>query len=107
MSKWYGKIGYINSKETEPGIYEDAVIEKDHFGELTADRRNRSGSNEINNEVTLSNNLSILATSYDMENYSYMAYATILGVKWKISSIEIEYPRLKLTIGGRYNEVTT
>ena len=32
------------------------------------------------------------------------AEVTEMGAKWKITDVEVQYPRLLLTIGGLYNE---
>ena len=42
-----------------------------------------------------------------LSNQKRMAYAEIMGTKWKISEVEVQYPRLILTIGGVWNGDTT
>ena len=37
------------------------------------------------------------------ENFRTIAYVEYMGVKWKIASAEIQYPRLILNVGGEYN----
>lgn len=103
MSKWYGKIGYATTEETEPGLWETKITERPYYGEMTSDRRNRQTSNKVNDDVNLSAVISIVADPYAYQNCSYMAYAEIMGAKWKITSIEPQHPRLALTIGGIYN----
>ena len=41
MAKWYGKIGYAVTEMTEPGIWEEKVVERDYYGDMTSDRRKR------------------------------------------------------------------
>ena len=36
-----------------------------------------------------------------------MRYVEFLGVKWKIESVEVQYPRLILSIGGEWHEQTS
>ena len=97
MSKWFGKIGYAvtNETETEPGLWDDTILEREYYGDMTYDRRKRQTSG------------SIIADPFAIENCSYMAYAEIMGTKWKISEVEVQYPRLILTIGGVWNGDTT
>lgn len=105
MAKWYGKIGYELTAETEPGFWEPKIVERDTYGDLTSDRRRRQSNSEgVNDDLNLANVLSIIADPFANENCSHMAYAEIMGTKWKITSIEIQFPRLVLTIGGVYNE---
>lgn len=103
MSKWFGKIGYAVTGETEPGVWEDTIVVRDYYGDLTSDRRKRQSSGNINNDINLANVISIIADPFAIENCSHMAYAEIMGAKWKITEVEVQYPRLILTIGGVYN----
>ena len=103
MSKWFGKIGYAIQKESEPGIWEDKIVERDYYGDLLTDNRKRQSNNNVLDEITLSNMVSIIADPFAYNNCSCMAYAEIMGARWKISEIEVKPPRLNLTIGGVYN----
>ena len=103
MSKWFGKIGYAIQKETEPGIWEDKIVERDYYGDLLTDNRKRQTNNNVLDEITLSNMVSIIADPFAYNNCSCIAYAEIMGARWKISEVEVKPPRLNLTIGGVYN----
>lgn len=103
MSKWFGKIGYAIQKELEPGIWEDEIVERDYYGDLLTDNRKRQTNNNVIDEITLSNMVSIIADPFAYNNCSCMAYAEIMGARWKISEVEVKPPRLNLTIGGVYN----
>lgn len=103
MSKWFGKIGYAIQKESEPGIWEEEIIERDYYGDLLTDNRKRQSNNNVLDEITLSNMVSIIADPFAYNNCSCMAYAEIMGARWKISEVEVKPPRLNLTIGGVYN----
>ena len=39
MSKWCGKIGLVQTVETEPSIFEEKVTEHDCYGELLKNTR--------------------------------------------------------------------
>lgn len=103
MSKWFGKIGYAVTGETDPGVWEDTIIEKNYYGDLISDKRKRQSSGNVNDNINLANVISIIADPFVIENYSHMVYAEIMGVKWKITEVEVQYPKLILTIGGVYN----
>lgn len=103
MSKWYGKIGYAISAETEPGIWENTIVERKYFGDMISDRRKRQNSGEVNDNINLANVISIIADPFAYQNCSNMAYVEIMGSKWKITDIEVQSPRLLLTVGGVYN----
>ena len=103
MGKWFGKIGYSISEETEPGVWEPTIVEREYYGDVTSNRINRQNSGEVNDRINLANVISIVADPFAYQNCSKMAYAEIMGAKWKITDIKIQHPRLILTIGGVYN----
>lgn len=103
MAKWFGKIGYAITNETEPGLWESTIVEHSYYGDITSNRWKRQNSGEVNDNINLSNVISIVADPFAYQNCSNMAYVEIMGAKWNISDIEIQHPRLILTIGGVYN----
>lgn len=102
MAKWFGKVGYSITEETEPGIWEETIVEREYFGDVTSDRRKRQNSGEVNDNINLANVISIVADPFAYQNCSNMAYVEIMGSKWKISDVEVQRPRLILTVGGVY-----
>lgn len=103
MAKWYGMIGYADNVEVEPGIWEDSIVEKPYFGDLTRNTRKLQSSGEINDNINLANEISIVADPYAIDNFYKMRYAEFKGVKWKVTDVEVQYPRLILSIGGVWN----
>ena len=104
MAKWSGKIGFTKTVETEPGLWEPTVVEKPYFGDKTSDRWRRQNSDKVNDALTLSITVSVIADSFANDNLGYMTYITDRGHKWKIEDVDnTQFPRLILTIGGIYN----
>lgn len=105
MAKWSGTIGYIKIEEIEKGVWaEGDVIERIHFGDMISDRnKSQQSSYSTNNNISLMNKISIIIDSFAMENFHCIRYATIRGIKWNITDVEVQYPRLILTTGGVYN----
>lgn len=103
MAKFYGSIGYVETVETTPGVWKEVITEKPCYGDLIKSSRNLSSSGEINDDVTLSNNVSIISDPYTVNNIANMRYITFRGTKWKITSVDIDYPRLTLVTGGVYH----
>ena len=104
MAKFSGKIGYISTVETEPGIWEEKAIEKQYYGDLVKNTSRFTVSNSTNDDITISNNISIVADQYACHNYMHMRYVVFMNSKWKISNAELAYPRIILTLGGQYHE---
>lgn len=104
MAKWCGKIGYNSTVEIEPGLWEAAVVERVAYGDLISNRwRRQQSSEKVNDDINLSNSISIIADPYTNQHCAEMAYVEFMGAKWKITDVEVQYPRLILTIGGVYN----
>lgn len=104
MAKFYGVIGFAKTEQTTPGVWEHVVTEKEYFGELIRNVRNLQTNSEIHDNINIANEISILSDPYANENFHSMLYIVYMGSKWKIIKVEVQYPRLVLTIGGVYNE---
>ena len=103
MAKFYGKIGYANTVETKPGVYEEQIVERSYYGDLIRNSRRVQSADQVNDDINISNEISIVADPYATNNFHTMRYAVFMGTKWKISNVEVSYPRLILTLGGVYN----
>ena len=103
MAKWYGVIGYANTVEVEPGIWDEKVTERPYYGELIRNTRRLQTTDKVNDDLTISNQISIVSDPYAINNFHAMKYAVLWGTKWKITSVEVQYPRLVLEVGGVYN----
>lgn len=107
MAKIHGVIGYAETVETEPGFYEEVISDKPYYGELIRNTRLLQGSGGVNDNVNIANQVSIVADPYANYHIHEMRYIEFLGAKWKITNVEVQYPRLILSVGGLYNEQTT
>ena len=105
MAKWYGTIGYADeSIQTSPGEWDDNIIERKYSGDILRSISRWSTSPEsTNDDLNISNQISILADPFARDKFHSMKYIVVMGTKWKITSVEVLYPRLILTIGGVYN----
>ena len=103
MAKFCGKIGFVKTVETEPGVWDEEVIEREYYGDLINPRSRFQTSSGVNDDVVISNTISIIADPFANENFQYMKYVVLMGAKCKISDMELHYPRISLTVGGLYN----
>lgn len=103
MAKFFGAIGYAVTSETAPGVYEEQIIEREYFGDVNRNIRKLENSEYLNDDINVSNEISIVSDPFANENFYSMRYAEFMGTKWKITSVEVKYPRLILTLGGVYN----
>lgn len=107
MAKFYGKIGFAEQVETKPGVWKPQIIDRNYYGDLIRNTRRLEGSDQVNDNINIANEISIIADPYAKENFHKMKYVEFMGAKWKVSSVEVQYPRLILTLGGVYNGPST
>ncbi len=103
MAKYSGNIGFAITEESAPGVWTEQIVERHYYGDVTRNRTQIQTNTNVNGNITFSNVISILADPFAHEHFYSMRYITYLGKKWSINSIEVEYPRLSITIGGLYN----
>lgn len=103
MAKYCGKIGFAVTEETKPGVWTEQMVERRYYGDLTRNTRRLQSSGNLNDNVTISNQISIVADPFANENFHAMRYAEFMGTKWKIASVEVQYPRLILELEDVFN----
>ena len=100
MARYCGIVGYVESVETTPGVWTDEVTERLYTGNSTRNiSRWTQSSNTTNDDLSVNVQLSVIA----YQNFNHIKYAIYMGVKWKVTNVEVERPRLILTLGGEYN----
>ena len=103
MAKWFGKIGFAETKETKPGIWEEIITVREYYGDVTRNTRRFQSSENLNDNIVVSNDISIVADPYAIQNFHSIRYIEFMGAKWKINNAEVSYPRLILTLGDICN----
>ena len=103
MAKYYGLIGYAETVETAPGVWKEQITERVYYGDVIRNSRRLQSTEHLNDDINISNQISIVADPYAINNFHSMRYAEFMDAKWKVSDIEVQYPRLLLTLGGVYN----
>lgn len=101
--KYFGKIGYGVTEETRPGVHEPRIVEKEYYGDIVRNSRRLEGGSKVNDDLNISISLSIVADPFAYQNFHQIKYAEYMGAKWKATSVEPQYPRLIITLGGVYN----
>lgn len=104
MAKFYDAVGYAELTETSPGVWTENIIERKYYGDVLSNNRRLTPDDKLNDDINLSNRISIVADPYAMHNYFNMRYVKYMGAKWKVSSVDAsQRPRMILTTGGLYN----
>lgn len=107
MPKFHGRIGYGTTAEVKPGVYVDAIVEQFYYGEVIRTSRQLRQGTALNEDVNVGNLISIVGNDYALEHYFAIRYVEWMGELWTVSSIEIQRPRLILTLGEVYNGPTS
>ena len=103
MSKYFGKIGYGVTEETRPGVYEPQIVEKEYYGDIVRNTRRLDNGGKVVDDLNINMTLSIVADPFAFNNFHQLKYAEYMGAKWKATSVEPQFPRLVITLGGVYN----
>lgn len=103
MAKWFGTIGYAESVETEPGYWEEKITKRPYYGDIIRNTRMLQNAGQINDNVNIGNQISILADPYAVNHIYAMRCVEFQGADWKVTNVDVQYPRLILSLGGLYN----
>lgn len=103
MAKFYGKIGFVKTVETDPDVWEEQTTEREYCGDLVRNQRRWENNETVNQDINVSNEVSILSDEFAYTNIGGMKWVEFAGSKWKINSVTLDYPRITLTLGGVYN----
>jgi hypothetical protein len=107
MAKFYGEIGYGETVETSPGVWQDSIVEYNYYGDVIRNTRSlQEGDNKLNNDISVGNSISIVADAYANEHFFAIRYIKWAGTLWTVSDVEVQSPRLLLRLGGVYNGPT-
>lgn len=103
MAKFYGLIGFTTQVETHPDVWEPIENALPYRGDILRNQRKWTNGESVNEDLDISNEISIVADDFMTENLGAMKWVELMGTKWKITSISLDYPRVTLSLGGVYN----
>jgi hypothetical protein len=107
MAKFHGVIGYGESVEKAPGVWEDVITERSYYGDIIRNARYlKEAEMGVNNDLSVGNSISIVADAYANEHFFAIRYIQWAGALWTVSMVEVQSPRLLLRLGGVYNGPT-
>lgn len=107
MARYYGTIGFANgSVETSPGVWDEVIVKRPYYGDVMRNTRRLQSEGHVNDSITISNEISIVSDPYALQNFHAIRYISWMGTNWKVSSVEVRYPRLILSIGDEYHGPT-
>lgn len=108
MARFHGEVGYGDSVEQPPGsgVWVDVVEEFPYTGDVIRNSRTLESGESLNNDITVSNSISIVADEYAIAHFFNIKYVRWAGVLWTVTTVEVRSPRLVLSLGSVYNGPT-
>lgn len=108
MARFSGTVGFLQTVETDPenhpSVYPEVLTERQYYGDVLMHSRRWDQNGNLNENLAISNRISIVADKYARANVGAMRFVRWLGDTWKITNVEVQYPRLILSLGGQYHE---
>ena len=107
MAKYYGKVGFVDGTvQTSPGVWKERIVEREYYGDVVRNTRRLRETEFLNDGITVGNDISIVCDPYALHNFHAIRYVSWMDTNWKVSSVEVQYPRLLLSIGEVYHGET-
>lgn len=102
--KWFGEIGYFVESNNVDGIVTDSFITQQYYGDIIKDYKTNTSENAVNEDFELSNRISVVADPYLISHFHKIAWISFMETKFKVRSVELQYPRLIVSLGGVFRE---
>ena len=105
MARFYDVVGYGESVETPlgSGVWVDVITEVPYYGDVIRNTRKLEPGESLNDDIVVSNSISIVADDYAIKHFSKIKYVRWAGTLWTVSSVEVKSPRLIMSLGSVYN----
>lgn len=106
MARFYGTVGFMQTVEDDsrPGMYFEKITEyPKRYGDILTNKWNSSPGKSINDDFKVANRISVVCNKKMISEAQFARYIIWNNVKWEITSVDIEPPRLIFTLGGIYN----
>jgi hypothetical protein len=106
MARFHGRVGYGETVETAPGVWEDQIVERSYYGDVIRNARSLQEGENLNFDLSVRNSISIVADAYANNHFFSIRYVEWAGTLWTVQSVEVQSPRLLLRLGEVYNGPT-
>jgi hypothetical protein len=105
MARFSGKVGYGTTIEDPEGsgVWVPHIEEVQYYGDVVRESRNLEKGDKVNNDISVSVSISIIADQHAIEHYLKIKYVWWEGVRWMVTNVAVQRPRLILSLGSVYN----
>jgi hypothetical protein len=105
--RFSGAVGFASREETSPGVWQEVITERTYYGDVVRDARRMVAPSQtppvLNVGLELGNSFSIVGDADAYANFMNMRYVRWEGNVWQITDVEVQRPRLILSIGGQWD----
>ena len=100
MNRWCGKIGFAEQVEIAHSVWTEKITERTYRGDVLRNTRRLMDSQQINDNISISNQISVVADAYIHDHFINMRWIEFMGAKWKATQVDAsQSPRLIITLG--------
>ncbi len=104
MARYFGKVGFVMTEEVEPGVWEPKETWREYFGDIISNARRWSAKTDsTNDDLAINNQISIVADAFALDNMGAIKWAEYIGFIWKVTNVNVAFPRLELSLGEVYS----
>lgn len=100
--RYVGNLGFADTVETSPGIFEEQITSRRYRGTVTINAHRVTMEDTVNGQIKTGAMLSIMADKVLLTRAYDVRWIEYAGVKWKPSYVDIHHPRVMFTLGERY-----
>lgn len=101
--RFFGEVGYVTTESDGHGVFRPTPTERSYYGDVQTLSSRWQSTEHLNDDISVNHRISVIADPYALQNFPYIKYVRWLGTCWTVSTVEVEYPRLILSLGGVYN----
>lgn len=101
--RFYGEVGYAVAEEKRPGQVVNTLVERPLRGDILSAGRVLESDDKVNRDFGLNHRISVVADPYALAHYALIKYVKMDGVRWVVTTVTIQRPRLILQLGGVFN----
>lgn len=103
MAKYAGLVGYVTQEQTAPSVWSPVEYPKRMKGDIIRQSSSTQNDDKINSDLTLNHRVSLIGDAYAFSSYFNIKWIEIDGRKWEVTSVEVQRPRIIVTLGGPWN----
>ena len=92
MNRWCGKIGFAEQVETSQSVWTEEITERTYRGDILRNTRRLQNSQQINDDISISNQISVIGDAYMRDHFINMRWIEFMGAKWKAAEVDASQP---------------